>query len=549
MMYRMIFVLGMSSLLISCNQKSNLKEVSPPNIIFIMSDDHAQKAISAYDTSLIRTPNIDRIANEEVIFSNSFVANSICAPSRAFTFFSFNPREKSSEVEKPNIIVIFCDDFGYGDLVNYGSTIHQTPNIDQLADKGLRFTDFYVGSPVCTPSRAALLTGCYAQRVDMHVNEKPEPEFRAVLGPLSPKGLNPEETTIAEILKEQGYATACIGKWHLGDQPQFFPTNHGFDYFYGILTSHNQATEECPLAIFEQEKVVQYPVNIPLLTQNMNEKAVDFIRKISSQPFFVYLPHPMPHFPVAASEPFKGKSLDGIYGDAVAEIDWSVGKVVETLQELGIEENTLMIFTSDNGGEARKGQNKGGLNYPLRGHKSQVWEGGIRVPCIVKWPGKIPEGKSFRGIATAMDFLPTFASLTGGKLPHDRVIDGRDISQILFEPENAKSPHNAFFYYDRDQLQAVRWKNWKLHLEQPQGRFDAAWKNILTPFEGPQLYDLHRDITESYNVAEQHPVIIETMNQMADSIRVQLGDYQMPGKAIRKAGWVKNPRCPFILDE
>jgi arylsulfatase A-like enzyme len=461
--------------------------------------------------------------------------------------FSFTGIDAKSK--PPNIILIFIDDLGYGDLGCYGSTIHRTPHVDKLAADGIRVTDFYVASPVCTPSRAALLTGCYAQRVDMHVNEKPEPQFRAVLGPISPKGLNPEETTIAEMLKKQGYKTACIGKWHLGDQPQFFPTNHGFDYFYGILTSHNQGTEDCPLAMFEQEKVVQYPVNIPLLTRNMTEKTVDFIQKNSSQPFFVYLPHPMPHFPVDASEPFKGKSADGIYGDAVAEIDWSVGEVVKTLQDLGIEENTIIVFTSDNGGEARKGPNKGGLNWPLRGHKSQVWEGGIRVPCILKWPGKIPEGKDYSGIVTAMDFLPTFATLTGGSVPEDRVIDGKDISRILVDPENAQSPHETFFYYDRDQLQAVRWKNWKLHLEQPHGRFDAGWKNVLTPFDGPQLYDLNRDITESYNVAAEHPEIVQKMNQLADSIRLELGDYRLPGKAIRKAGWVKNPQCMTEVTE
>lgn len=447
------------------------------------------------------------------------------------------------QTQSPNIVLIFTDDLGYGDLGCYGSTIHSTPNIDELAEGGIRFTDFYSGSAVCTPSRAALLTGCYPQRVDMHVNEKPENQFRAVLIPVSPKGLNPDEITIAELLKKQGYSTACIGKWHLGDQPEFFPANYGFDYFYGILTSHNQGTAECPLVIFEQEEVVEYPVNIPLLTRNMTEKTVDFIRKNSSQPFFVYLPHPMPHFPVDASEPFKGKSADGIYGDAVAEIDWSVGKIVKTLQELGIEKNTLVVFTSDNGGEGRRGINKGGLNYPLRGHKSQVWEGGIRVPCIIKWPGKIPGKKVYSDIVTTMDFLPTFAALTGGEVPQERVIDGKDISHVLFDPENGGSPHETFFYYDRDQLQAVRWKNWKLHLKQPNGRFNAGWENVLTPFEGPQLYNLRRDITESYNVADDYPDVVKKINQLADSIRVQLGDYHLPGKAIRKAGWVKNPKC------
>lgn len=445
--------------------------------------------------------------------------------------------------KKPNIILIFADDLGYGDLGCYGSTIHRTPHIDQLALEGIRFTDFYVSSAVCTPSRASLMTGCYAQRIDMHVNSQPEPEFRAVLLPNSPKGLNPEETTIADVLHEQGYETACIGKWHLGDQEPFFPLNYGFDFFYGILLSHNQGSHDCPLSIFEQKQVVEYPVDIPRMTKKMTEKAVGFIRKSKNKPFFLYLPHPMPHFPVEASEQFKGRSMDGIYGDAIEEIDWSVGEIVSTLKELDIENNTLLIFTSDNGGEGRSGPNKGGLNCPLRGHKGQLWEGGIRVPCIVKWPGMIPEGKSCNELVTAMDFLPAFASLTGGQLPGDKVIDGKNITNILFDPDHAKSPHEAFFYYDRDQLQAVRWGQWKLHLEQPTGRFDAAWENELKQFDGPQLYNLETDITETYNVAGQYPDVVERMEELADSIRVETGDYHVEGKSIREAAWVDNPKC------
>jgi len=449
----------------------------------------------------------------------------------------------ASRAQPPNIILIFADDLGYGDLGCYGSTIHSTPNIDALAENGIRFTDFYVGSAVCTPSRAALLTGCYPQRVDMHVNEKPENEFRAVLGPMSPKGLNPKETTIPEILKQQGYATACIGKWHLGDQKPFFPTNHGFDYFYGILHSHNQGTVDCPLVIYEQDSIAEHSVTISNLTKNMTERAIDFVIQNKQKPFFVYLPHPMPHFPVAASKAFIGNSRDGIYGDAIEEIDWSVGQIIETLKNNRLEENTLIVFTSDNGGEARDGPNKGGLNWPLSGHKGQVWEGGFRVPCIIKWPVKVPANKVSHELITAMDFLPTFARLTGGIVPGDRIIDGKDISSILFDPDNATSPHEVFYYYDRDQLQAVRWRNWKLHLIQPQGRFDAAWKNVLTPFDGPKLYDLATDITETYNVADQHPDIVEKINQLAAMMRMKLGDYHLEGTEIRRAGWVEDPAC------
>jgi len=454
-----------------------------------------------------------------------------------------NNEEMPNENESPNIILIFTDDLGYGDLGCYGSTIHKTPNIDKLAEDGLKLTDFYVGSPVCTPSRAALLTGCYAQRVDMHVNSQPEPEFRAVLLPNSPKGLNPEETTIADILHDQGYRTACIGKWHLGDQKPFFPLNYGFDYFYGILMSHNQGSPECPLSIFEQGTIVESPPDIPLMTQKMTQKAVEFIKANKDVPFFLYLPHPMPHFPVDASDDFKGGSKDGIYGDAIEEIDWSVGEMIKLLKELKLEENTLVVFTSDNGGEGRRGANKGGLNYPLRGHKSQVWEGGIRVPCILKWPGKIPAGKVYSGVLTAMDFLPTFAAISGSEYVPELKIDGKDISDVLFDPDNAQSLIRVFFYYDRDQLQAVRMGKWKLHLEQANGRFNAGWENELKPFDEPQLYNLEKDITESYNVAEAFPEIVKKMNLLADSIREELGDYHIKGNAVRKAGWVDETSC------
>jgi len=455
----------------------------------------------------------------------------------------FNPSKSEPDKSSPNIIYIFCDDVGYGDIGCYGSTIHKTPNVDKLAKQGLRFTDFYAGSSVCTPSRASLLTGCYPQRIDMHVNEKPEPEFRAVLGPMSPKGLNPDEFTMAEMLKDQGYATACIGKWHLGDQETFFPLNHGFDYFYGILTSHNQGTDDCPLVVYEQKKVIQDPVNIPLLTKNITEKTIAFINQKKDEPFFVYLPHPMPHFPVDASSKFKGKSQDGIYGDAVQEIDWSVGQIVKTLKENDLDENTIIIFSSDNGGEGRWGKNKGGLNWPLSGHKGTVWEGGFRVPFIAKWPSMIPGGKTSDALITAMDLLPTIAQITGAVLPEDIIIDGRDISDVLFDPDHAPEPNEVFFYYDRDQLQAVRWKNWKLHLEMPKGRFNAAWEGNLTPFDGPRLYNLNTDITETYNLAEQYPDVVKKINYLADSIRVELGDHQAPGKAIRRAGWVEHPNC------
>ncbi len=444
----------------------------------------------------------------------------------------------------PNIILIFTDDLGYGDLSCYGSQIHRTPDIDEIGKQGVRFTDFYVAAPVSTPSRASLLTGCYPQRVDMHVNEKSENEFRAVLTPESPKGINPDETTIAEILQKQNYKTACIGKWHLGDQKPFYPTNHGFDYFYGILHSHNQSTETCPLAIFEQDSIVETPVNIPLLTKKMTVKAIEFMQANKTKPFFLYLPHPMPHFPLAASEKFRGKSKDGIYGDAVEELDWSVGEIMKTLKELQIYENTLVVFTSDNGGETRVGMVKGGLNHPLRGHKGTVWEGGMRVPCLIQWPAKIPKNKICSQLITEMDFLPTFATIAGADIKNNKPIDGKNIFDILTNPQTAKSPYEVFFYYDRDQLQAVRWKNWKLHLPQEDGRYPAAWKSNTEPFEEPQLYNLHTDLTETWNVADSFPQVVDTMVQMTKRIRDELGDRKIPGNAVRKAGFTDTVRCP-----
>lgn len=444
----------------------------------------------------------------------------------------------------PSIIIIFTDDMGYGDLGCYGSTIHKTPNIDKIAEQGIRFTDFYVAAPVCTPSRASLMTGCYPQRVDMHVNEKSEDEFRAVLTPESPKGINPDETTIAEILQQQNYETACIGKWHLGDQKPFYPTNHGFDYFYGILHSHNQSTETCPLAIFEQDSLVETPVDIPLLTKKMTAKAIEFIQSNKDHPFFLYLPHPMPHFPLAASNDFKGKSRDGIYGDAIEELDWSVGEIMKTLNDLDIYDNTIVVFTSDNGGEARGGMVKGGLNHPLRGHKGTVWEGGMRVPCLIQWPAKIPQNKVYNQLITAMDFLPTFSAIAGADIRENKPIDGKNIFGILTNPENAKSPYNVFFYYDRDQLQAVRWKNWKLHLPQEDGRYPAAWKSNTIPFDKPELYNLHTDLTETWNVADSFPQVVDSMMQMTKQTRNELGDRKIPGKAVREAGFVDTARCP-----
>ncbi|MGM9754920.1 MAG: sulfatase, partial [Parabacteroides sp.] len=357
----------------------------------------------------------------------------------------------AANLERPNVIVVFIDDFGYGDLGCYGNTLHRTPNIDQMAKEGIRLTDFYVGASVSTPSRAALLTGCYPRRVSMHVNADPSPlmsKGRQVLFPVSHKGLNPGEITIAELLKQQGYATACIGKWHLGDQLPFLPTRQGFDYYYGIPYSNDMNRPYCPLPLMEQEKVIVAPVGHDSLTIRYTNKAVEYIKSHKESPFFMYLCHNMTHNPLAASPAFKGKSKNGLYGDATEELDWSMGVLLKTLKEEGIDQNTIVIFTTDNGAD----QPFGGSNLPLRGYKGTTYEGGFRVPCIVRWPSKIPQGIESDELVTSMDFLPTFAHYCGYDIPTDRVIDGHDVSAI-WEGKSAQSPTETFYYYQKQQLQ------------------------------------------------------------------------------------------------
>lgn len=347
---------------------------------------------------------------------------------------------------------------GYGDIGCFGSTKHRTPNIDKMAGEGMKFTDFYVTSGVCTPSRSSLLTGCYPKRVDMHQDSK----GRCVLFPAGKKGLNPNEITIAELLKQQGYATCCIGKWHLGDQPKFLPTRQGFDCYYGIPYSNDMGgsrPEKPPLPLMRNEKVIEAPANQNTLTKRYTAEALKFIKKNKDRPFFIYLPHSMVHNPLHASKTFRGKSANGIYGDAVEEVDFSTGQILDTLKKLNLDKNTLVVFTSDNGASNQFG----GSNAPLRGHKGSTWEGGMREPCLMWWPGHIPAGKTCSQMAITMDLLPTFTALAGANLPVDREIDGRNIWPLMSK-SGVKSPHEAFYYYQIDQLQAVRSGKWKLHL-------------------------------------------------------------------------------------
>lgn len=443
----------------------------------------------------------------------------------------------SHAAERPNVIIVFIDDFGYGDLGCYGSTRHRTPHIDQMAAEGIRLTDFYVGSSVSTPSRAALLTGCYPRRVSMHVNADPSPlmsKGRQVLFPASHKGLNPGEITIAELMKGQGYATACIGKWHLGDQLPFLPTRQGFDYYYGIPYSNDMDRPYCPLPLMEQEKVIVAPVGQDSLTMRYTDKTLEFIRSHKQSPFFIYLCHNMTHNPLAASLTFKGKSANGLYGDATEELDWSMGVLFETLREEGLDTNTLVIFTSDNGAQTYFG----GSNHPLRGEKGTTYEGGFRVPCVMRWPAGIPAGQVNDALVTTMDLLPTLAGYCGYAVPADRVIDGYDVAGILKGKETI-SPTETFYYYQKQQLQAVRWRNWKYHLPLKE-RIKGPHLPDAEVGEA-RLYNLADDLPETTNRIGEHPEIVSRMNQLIEEVCRDMGDWGFEGHNQRPAGIIDEP--------
>jgi len=438
----------------------------------------------------------------------------------------------------PNFIVIYCDNLGYGDVGCFGSKLHRTPHIDNLARQGMRFTDFYSTSGVCTPSRASLMTGCYPRRVNMHTGDN----GIVVLRPISHKGLNPEEITIAEVLKAQGYTTACIGKWHLGDQPEFLPTRQGFDYFLGIPYSDDMTRQVDkswpPLPLMENEKVIDAPVDRNLLTQRYTARAIKFIKENKDHPFFLYLPHATPGSTKApfVGENFQGKSANGPWGDSVEELDWSTGEILKTLNELNLDKRTLIVWTSDNGAPRRNPPQ--GLNLPLKGWGYTTSEGGQRIPCIMRWPGKIPPGTICQEISSTMDLLPTFALLAGTKPPQDRIIDGHDIRPLMFGSKGGKSPYEAFYYYHIEQLQAVRSGKWKLYLPlkaTPQDRRYAAKSSPA------RLYDLQADLSETTNLAPEHPEVVQRLLAYAQKARQDLGDLGRPGKNQRPAGFVSSP--------
>ena len=429
----------------------------------------------------------------------------------------------------PNLILIFCDDLGYGDLGCYGSTKNRTPRIDQLAAEGVRFTDFYSSSPVCTPSRSSLMTGCYARRVGMHEDAT----GHWVLIPRSRRGMHPDELTLPEVLKTKGYATACIGKWHLGDQPAHLPTEHGFDFYYGIPYSNDMQSKgrgDPPLPLVEGKGVIEAPADQATLTKRYTEQAVKFIEKNRANPFFIYLPHTFPHLPLFASPDFHGKSANGRYGDSVEEIDWSTGQILDCLDRLDLAKNTLVIFTSDNGSNGRNG----GSNAPLAGRKGSTMEGGMRVPMIARLPGRIPPGSTCEQLATTMDFLPTMCALSGAALPQAR-LDGHDISPLLLGVEGAKSPYEVFYYYRRRQLQAIRWGDWKWHL--PLEQTFPNWDRIQASKKGKpgKLVNLKSDLKEKVDVSGEHPDVMNAMQKFAAQAEARLGNENRAGAGQRPA--------------
>ncbi len=440
---------------------------------------------------------------------------------------------------QPNVLLINCDDLGYGDLGCYGSTRNKTPTLDQLAADGLRFTSFYQASPVCSPSRGALLTGCYPPRIGFGSFDG-----FPVLFPGQAVGLPPSEISLATMLSKAGYRTQMIGKWHCGDQPHFQPTNHGFDHYFGLPYSNDMGRqvdtpsffpEMPPLPLILDGDVIEQQPDQASLTERYVTEAVRFLRAAKDSPFFLYLAHMYVHVPIYVQPRFAAQSSNGRYGAAVESIDWATAVLLRELRQLGVEENTIVIFTSDNGSLGDNtvpiggdGQLLGASNAPLRGTKSHTWEGGMRVPGIVRWPGRIEAGRVCDEIVLSLDLYPTLAVLCEAELPTDRTIDGRDVSPILFD-DSATSPHDAFYYYWMNDLEAIRVGRWKLHF---------AKRGVETM----ELYDLDSDIGETTNLAPSNPETVAALTQQAEWARNSLGDARLGrvGDDIRTIGRVEN---------
>jgi len=447
------------------------------------------------------------------------------------------PAEKSP----PNFVVILIDDMGYGDIEPYGSKLNRTPNLIRMAAEGMKLTSFYA-APVCTPSRAQMMTGCYAKRVSLPL----------VIGPRAAVGISAEERTVAELLKARGYATMCIGKWHLGDQPEFLPTRHGFDHYLGLPYSNDmggggknakmpngKADGRPPLPLVRDEKVIEAPAEQDKLVALYTDEAVKFITANKDRPFFLYLPHTAVHVPIHPGKAFEGKSANGRYGDWVEEVDWSVGRVLETLRDLKLDSRTLVLFTSDNGPWLTQGKD-GGVAGPLRGGKTTTWEGGMREPTIAWWPGKIAAGAACDAPIGEIDVLPTLVRLAGGEVPAGRIIDGKDIWPLL-AGQSKESPHEAMFYFNGNRLEAVRSGPWKLAIaHQGTGRGKAAPVDASQPFT-PALYNLDADIGETTDVAAQHPDIVKRLQEYVAKMDADLG-MKGTGPGVRSSGRVADPK-------
>ncbi|WPR73650.1 sulfatase [Algoriphagus sp. NG3] len=478
-------------------------------------------------------------------FPHSLYLFSLLNISACFTACETKTQEKGiTEVSpKPNIILIFADDMGYGDLGVYGATAWKTPNLDQLAADGILFTQFYVPHAVCSASRAALLTGTYANRL----------EIFGALDHTAKHGLNPEETTIAEMLKANGYATGMVGKWHLGHQAPFLPTEQGFDSYYGLPYSndmwqhHPEAKDYYPpLPLYRNTDVIDTLDDQSMLTTHYTDEAIKFIEKSKNEPFFLYFAHSMPHVPLFVSDKFKGKSGQGLYGDVMMEIDWSVGQVRSKIEELGLSDNTIIIFTSDNGPWLSYGDHAG-LTGGLKEGKGTSWDGGIREPGIFVWPDHFPAGKVEEQAAMTIDILPTLAEITGSKLP-ELPIDGRSILPILEGKEMA--PKAYFAYYNTNELQAVIYGQWKLVLphsyrsipEETIMRDDGIpVKYHMLNLEKAALFDLRNDPNETTDVSTSNPEVLAKLNQFANEARADMGDAltKSEGTGLRKAGRVE----------
>jgi len=457
--------------------------------------------------------------------------------------------------ELPNVVIVFTDDQGYADVGVFGAEGFETPHLDRMAAEGMRFTDWYVTQAVCSASRAGLLTGCYPNRVGI----------LGALGPSSTHGIHADEVTLAELLRSRGYATAIFGKWHLGHHRQFLPLQHGFDEYFGLPYSNDMwplhpAFADLPSAVAQRKQ--GFP-DLPLLEGNRilkpavtgedqaqlttwyTQRAVDFIQRQRDRPFFLYLPHSMPHVPLFVSDKFKGRSEQGLYGDVMMEIDWSLGQILQALQDQGLDEKTLVIFTTDNGPWLSYGDHAGSA-LPLREGKGTMFDGGCRTPCIMRWPGKIPAGAVCREVAATIDILPTLARLTGAELPAHK-IDGQDIGPLMTAQPGAQSPHEAYYGYWGDALQTVRSGRWKLHFPHPyqtlgrrpggKGGRPAAYQQARIELS---LFDLEGDIGETTDVKDQHPEVVRRLQQLAERAREDLGDGSRRGSGRRSPGRLRD---------